>query len=620
MSFQSLYRRYRPGRFSEIVGQQHVVAAVQNAVREDRVGHAYLFSGPRGTGKTSTARIVAKALNCLDPGDDGEPCDACESCLAFASGTSYDLHELDAASNNGVEAVRELIARVSLGSPGRTKVYVLDEVHMLTSGAENALLKTLEEPPEHVKFVLCTTEPHKVVSTIRSRTQHLKFELLPADVMTEHVRWVASDAGLEVDEEIVAHVVREGGGSVRDTLSALDQVVAAGGVSDRADVAEQLVAGLAARDVGHVVAALDHSAREGRDPRVVGEAVLARLRDAFLAAMGADLSQLSEADRQRASATAEQVPPAGLTRAIELLGGALVDMRQAPDPRIDLELALVRLARPELDTDLAALVERLERLERGQPAAPAPSVAPDAPVEPAHETAGGPPATTEAGPAAAARARLATTADPAPVEAAPPAEPATPAATDAPTPGAGTSRSLGAVRRERQAAEADPAAPEVSPPPTKPATAGAAPAADTGSPQPPPSHDELTLAWADQILHALPNRTRARFSAGRFLESTADAAVFALPNQIHRDRCDEARSDVDAALAAHFGRPVGLELVVDDGSPAAPVATDPVDDAVDDSHEMIELDELVDAPVGEQSGLARLTDAFPGAELVEEET
>ena len=173
MAYQSLYRRYRSGRFNELVGQEHVVTALKNAIAENRVGHAYLFSGPRGTGKTSTARILGKALNCTSLEADGEPCCKCDSCISFGEGSSYDLHELDAASNNGVEAIRDLISKVALGSPGRTKVYILDEVHMLTSGAENALLKTLEEPPSHVVFVLATTEPQKVVSTIRSRTQHL---------------------------------------------------------------------------------------------------------------------------------------------------------------------------------------------------------------------------------------------------------------------------------------------------------------------------------------------------------------------------------------------------------------------------------------------------------------
>ena len=178
MATQSLYRRYRPRRFSEVKGQDHVVKALRTAVAEGREGQAYLFSGPRGTGKTTSARILAKVLNCENP-VDGEPCCECESCLAVERGTSYDVHELDAASNNGVDAMRDLIEKASLGTPGRHKVYILDEVHMLSKAAEAALLKTLEEPPPHVVFVLATTDPQKMSDTIRSRTQHLQFHLLP---------------------------------------------------------------------------------------------------------------------------------------------------------------------------------------------------------------------------------------------------------------------------------------------------------------------------------------------------------------------------------------------------------------------------------------------------------
>ncbi|RMH81884.1 MAG: DNA polymerase III subunit gamma/tau, partial [Actinomyces sp.] len=377
MAYQSLYRRFRPRRFAEIKGQPHVVAALQGAVREGTVGHAYLLHGPRGTGKTTTARVLAKALNCENRGDDGEPCCVCESCVAIEEGRSFDLHELDAASNNRVENMRELLQRVNLGTPGRAKVYLLDEVHMLTSGAENALLKTLEEPPAHVTWVLATTEPHKVVETIRSRCQVFELRLLGGDAMAEHVRWVIAEAGLDIPadrlDEVVDHVVAEGGGSVRDTLSALDRVVAAGGVVDLDTSTDTLLEALVAGDVAGALAGVAAALDRGRDPRTLGADVLAGLRDAFLTAMGAPPARLSERARRRAETLAGAVAPRVLTRAVEVLGSALVDMRQAPDPRIDLEVALVRLC-GVADADpgagggvdegaLAALVRRVETLE-----------------------------------------------------------------------------------------------------------------------------------------------------------------------------------------------------------------------------------------------------------------
>ncbi len=363
MATQSLYRRYRPRRFSELKGQDHVVRALRDAVVQGREGQAYLFSGPRGTGKTTSARILAKVLNCSNV-VDGEPCCVCDSCLSVERGTSYDVHELDAASNNGVDAIRDLVEKASLGTPGRHKVYILDEAHMLSKAAEAALLKTLEEPPPHVVFVLATTDPQKMSDTIRSRTQHLQFHLLPTDTMAEHVKWVAHDAGLDLSQEALDAALVQGGGSARDTLSALELLASTGGdVSGVIDLDEFLSA-LIDHDPGRVLTAMGHAVSMGRDPRTITEDVVRHLRNAFLSLMAPELVVLPAERVDAIAAQAQQLGAAALVRAIERLGSALVDMRHAPDPRILVEVALVQLTSEEAATDVDALVTRIERLEQ----------------------------------------------------------------------------------------------------------------------------------------------------------------------------------------------------------------------------------------------------------------
>ena len=367
MATQSLYRRYRPRRFAEIKGQDHVVRALRDSVASGREGQAYLFSGPRGTGKTTSARILAKVLNCERP-VDGEPCCECASCLEVERGVSYDVHELDAASNNGVESMRDLIEKAQLGTPGRHKVYILDEVHMLSKPAEAALLKTLEEPPSHVVFVLATTDPQKVSDTIRSRTQHLRFHLLAPDTLAEHVRWVAADAGLDVGEDAITAAVSQGAGSARDALSALELIASSGG-----DVSEHLrfdefVEALIAHDAGQALTAMAALVNAGHDPRTVAEELVRHLRDGFLSLMAPELVQLPSGEVDALASQCQRLGAPRLVAAIERFGEVLVELRHAPDPRVLVEVTLVQLARADAGAaepgDVEALTARIAKLER----------------------------------------------------------------------------------------------------------------------------------------------------------------------------------------------------------------------------------------------------------------
>ncbi|WP_208028240.1 DNA polymerase III subunit gamma/tau [Rhabdothermincola sediminis] len=609
MAYQSLYRRYRPQRFSEVRGQEHLVRALQNAVRENRVGHAYLFSGPRGTGKTSTARILAKVLNCEHP-VDGEPCCACESCVAIEQGTSFDVHELDAASNNKVEDIRELVNKAALGTPGRTKVYILDEVHMLTQAASNALLKTLEEPPEHVVFVLATTDPQKVLPTVRSRCQPFEVRLLSADELRSLAEYIVKDAGLDVSPEAIDYVVRVGAGSARDMESALDQVVAAGGIPDDGDTLDELVEALCERDTGRALLAVDQAIAAGRSPRVVGEQLVGRLRDVFLAAVGADLSRLDDRARERVTDQAARLTAPGATRALEVIGEAFVGIQDAPDPRIPLEVALVRLTRDDAELSLAALADRVARLERGGTAPRVPGGAGsegiDGGSDPGNDVEGA--ASEGAGAAAGTGRRGPRPADGAREALAQRRRASQPQERPRPPAAAGPSARPSPARALRDAAPAPPSTP------TPPAAAGS----PGGAADDLPSRDELTLAWGDTILASLSNRARSRFAGGRFITVEGGAAVFGLPNVHHARRCEEVREEVEQALASHFARPVPLRVVVDEGGATVQGGSATVPDPEPDEEiSLQELSELTDATDVATSGLERIAEIFPGAELVD---
>jgi DNA polymerase III subunit gamma/tau len=555
--YQSLYRRYRPQRFADLRGQEHVTRALQNSVRDDKIAHAYLFSGPRGTGKTTTARILAKALNCTNL-KDGEPCDACESCTQIREGASLDVHELDAASNNGVDAMRELVSRAALGTPGRTKVYIVDEVHMLSTAASNALLKTLEEPPGHVVFVLATTDPQKVLPTIKSRTQHFEFHLLPADVLQGLLRDINADAKLGVPVEAIDLVVRRGHGSARDALSVLDQVAAAGVAEDEGSVIDDIVEALCDRDAGRALTAVADGCAAGRDPRRITEELLAHLRNAFLAIMAPSALALPDDAATQAEQQGHRLGPAALVRAMESVGDALTQMRDALDPRVSLEVALVRVARPEVDTSLASIVERVERLERGQQARPV----------------------ADAGPAAPGAA-------PAPAAAAP----------------TGGRPALGAIKKKETTevprGSVAPGARQIRAETKKPANGAGF-----------PSRDDLTTAWADAILPSLPRRLTVWFGGGRFVTVENEAAVYALPDANFKQRAERYKAEAETALASHFGRRVPLVLVIDDAAPTTGAAA--ADGADDDEPDF-------DRPADDSTSSNpedHVKAAFPGAEEV----
>ena len=559
MATQSLYRRYRPRRFDELKGQDHVVRALRNAVINNREGQAYLFSGPRGTGKTSTARILAKVLNC-EKLKDGEPCGKCNSCLSIDAGSSYDVLELDAASNNGVDNMRDLIERAALGNPGRHRVFILDEVHMLSKPAEAALLKTLEEPPDHVVFVLATTDPQKVSETIRSRTQHLQFHLLPLLELKEHVRWVVADAKLVVSEDAIDRVVQLGGGSVRDTLSALELVVASGGDVEEQISLDEFIESFIDHDPGRALAAVGSAVQFGADPRALTEDIVRYLRDAFLSLMAPELVQLP---KERAEIVGEQARRMGATsvvRAIEVLGDVLIEIRHAPDARLLLEVAVVKLTRQNSNTDVATLMARIERLESG--------------VTAMRDSTG-------------------------PI--------ARPALLD---PNTGRAKLGGRAASAMPVTNSQPTKPAASSEPVKPAAAlqpekSVAPMGDA----------ELKTRWPEVVAAQKPI-VRALYSAVSVSECKDGVLTLVAPSEMHISKSTEHLQTLIDSLLRVCGKKVEVKFIV--SAPKRGKSNQDASPPEDDIDIIEDISETTNAPVGKQSSaIDELAKAFPGSQIID---
>ncbi|GAA1381402.1 DNA polymerase III subunit gamma and tau [Catellatospora chokoriensis] len=401
----ALYRKYRPRTFAEVIGQEHVTEPLIQALKSGRLNHAYLFSGPRGCGKTTSARVMARSLNCAK-GPTPDPCGECESCKALApdGAGSIDVIEIDAASHGGVDDARELRERAFFAPAiSRYKIYIIDEAHMVSSAGFNALLKLVEEPPDYVKFIFATTEPEKVLGTIRSRTHHYPFRLMPPGVLRPYLEELCGREGVAVEPLVLPLVVRAGGGSARDSLSVLDQLIAGSGpdgvtyaravsllgVTDNALI-DEMIDALAAGDGAAAFGAIDRVAEAGHDSRRYANDLLERLRDLIILRQVPDaaakgLIDVPEEQLTRMQAQAAQLGPATLSRCADIVANGLVEMRGATSPRLLLELIAARMLLPAADESGTALLQRLERLETGFVPGTAARPAADAPVRPQAE-------------------------------------------------------------------------------------------------------------------------------------------------------------------------------------------------------------------------------------------
>ena len=566
---ESLYRKYRPLTFESVVGQQHIVSTLEHAVAEGRLSHAYLFCGPRGTGKTTMARILAKSLLCEKAeavratGASGcNPDGTCPECEAIAEGTHPDVYELDAASRTGVDNVREEIINSVGFAPvrGAYKVYIIDEVHMLTTAAFNALLKTLEEPPSHVVFVLCTTDPQKILETILSRCQRFDFHRISNADIVGRLRYICEQEGFAFDDEALDIVARHARGGMRDALSTLEQLSVFGDGSVRADDARALLgevastvlaefaSAIAKRDVVSLFGLVRAQADEGNDILELTRDLVAHVRDVYTAAIAGPRAELFDGTPDEVAALVAEAKffegPDRLARALTVLDDAALEMRNASDVRLVLEIALTRLARPEADLTLEALAERLARLEAqvasGVPSAPMPSEQLSAMTgvpsraEAAHQAVAPAPG-RRAGAAAHASARPA---------AAVPAADAGAAAATAPAAGAAVASGVSSAAAPAVSPE-PPAAPAAvsAPAPVVPEASGAAPstpapaapqaasASSSAAAAPSVADAELQRRWTEaikRVVAAQPSRG-GLLQSSRAIQDDGETLTVAFP-------------------------------------------------------------------------------------------
>ncbi len=385
MAHLSLYRKYRPATFDEVVGQEHVTRTLRNAIESGKTSHAYLFAGSRGTGKTSVAKLLAKALNCVD-GPTADPCGKCDSCVAIGAGSSLDVVEMDAASNRGIDDIRDIRDKVAF-SPveGKSKVYILDEAHMLTKEASNAFLKVLEEPPGHVIFVLCTTEAHKVLPTIQSRCQRFEFRRPDSNMVLEVLKRITAAENIDIEESGLSTIARSSSGSFRDAIGALDQLATySDGKITLTDVLAMLgtvesellfeaVDIIAEEDARGALLLVNRLADAGRDFSQFAGELIGHLRNIFLLQQLEDppagMINAPDEDLARLRGQARMVTPGQVGRFVELLSRALAEIKTGADPRLQLELAFVAMARPETDLSTRSMLYRIEQLEQRRPGA-----------------------------------------------------------------------------------------------------------------------------------------------------------------------------------------------------------------------------------------------------------